>query len=324
VTTKRFYFQDSLGNTSHVTNEQGTVLERYTYSAFGKPSFYYPNDPAGNPHDSSAIGIRHLFQGQLWTKETGLNDYRNRVELPTMGVFLQPDPIGFKGDAANLYRFCNNNALNRTDPLGLMDGYIDSSGYHKYHMVPDTKPLSGTDGYHQEGVKGTENQQGDRVRFEVERTVTKADSLNGKGADTDRRKSVIMKDGYPTIKLELLVRLAKDAGYFTNRKVEDAKTGEWVISQGYLDAYGAMRERFAEQASLRGLSPDQTIGLINSGDPSGKGIFQTQSLNTYDLAVHHKMGLYWETAVSRSPNDVPYSRHTPLDDKGEPVTDVSK
>jgi uncharacterized protein RhaS with RHS repeats len=48
-----------------------------------------------------------------------LNDYRNRVELPTLGVFLQPDPIGFKGDAANLYRFVNNNAVNRIDPLGL-------------------------------------------------------------------------------------------------------------------------------------------------------------------------------------------------------------
>ena len=73
------------------------------------------------PLRRTAYGIRHLFQGQLWTQETGLNDYRNRVELPTMGVFLQPDPIGFKGDAANIYRFCNNNAVNRTDPLGLID-----------------------------------------------------------------------------------------------------------------------------------------------------------------------------------------------------------
>jgi hypothetical protein len=38
-----------------------------------------------------------------------------------MGVFLQPDPIGFKGDALNLYRFCTNNAVNHTDPMGLLD-----------------------------------------------------------------------------------------------------------------------------------------------------------------------------------------------------------
>jgi RHS repeat-associated protein len=73
-----------------------------------------------------------LFQGQLWTQETGLNDYRSRVELPTIGVFLQPDPIGFKGDAANVYRLCNNNAVNRIDPTGLdwqSEGYTDVRDY---------------------------------------------------------------------------------------------------------------------------------------------------------------------------------------------------
>jgi RHS repeat-associated protein len=117
VTAGIFYYQDSLGNTSHVTDAVGNLLERYTYSAFGTPTFY---NAAGAQISASAYGIRHLFQGQLWTQETGLNDYRNRVALPTMGVFLQPDPIGFKGDAANLYRFCTNNAVNRTDPLGLV------------------------------------------------------------------------------------------------------------------------------------------------------------------------------------------------------------
>jgi RHS repeat-associated protein len=117
VTTKRFFFQDSLGNTSHLSDEAGNLLEFYTYSAFGQPKFY---DAAGNPSSASTKGTRHLFQGQLWTQQTGLNDYRNRVELPTMGVFMQPDPIGFKGDAANIYRFCSNNAVNRTDPLGLI------------------------------------------------------------------------------------------------------------------------------------------------------------------------------------------------------------
>jgi RHS repeat-associated protein len=117
VTTGNLYFQDSLGNTSHVTDAVGNLLERYTYSAFGIPTFFSANN---TQLSTSAYGIRHLFQGQLWTQETGLNDYRNRVELPVMGVFLQPDPIGFKGDAANLYRFCNNNAVNRTDPMGLL------------------------------------------------------------------------------------------------------------------------------------------------------------------------------------------------------------
>ena len=111
---------------SHVTDAAGNLLERYTYSAFGQPSFF---DSTSQPLNSSTYNIRHLFQGQLWTQETGLNDYRNRVEVPTMGVFLQPDPIGFKGDAANLYRFCGNDAVNRTDPMGLFQQPTVFLGY---------------------------------------------------------------------------------------------------------------------------------------------------------------------------------------------------
>ena len=65
VTTGYLYFQDSLGNTSHVTDSTGNLKESYTYSAFGTPYFYYPNDPTHNPRNTSAFGIRHLFQGQL-------------------------------------------------------------------------------------------------------------------------------------------------------------------------------------------------------------------------------------------------------------------
>lgn len=39
-----------------------------------------------------------------------------------MGRFLQPDPIGFKGDASNLYRYCGNDWANKTDPMGLLGG----------------------------------------------------------------------------------------------------------------------------------------------------------------------------------------------------------
>ena len=144
-----FYYQDSLGNTSHVTDAVGNLLERYTYSAFGTPTFYNAAgaiiyNAAGI--SQSALGVRHLFQGQLWTQETGLNDYRNRVEFPTMGVFLQPDPIGFKGDAANIYRFCSNNAVNKIDPMGLDAwGNGDASQYqhpedhtYSFHMTPNT------------------------------------------------------------------------------------------------------------------------------------------------------------------------------------------
>jgi RHS repeat-associated protein len=115
------YFQDALGNTSHVSDASGNLLESYTYSRTGQPTFY---NASGTQIGASTHDIRHLFHGQLWTQATGLNDYRNRVQLPSMGIFMQTDPIRFSGDPTHLYRFCGNNAFNTTDSTGLRpDGY---------------------------------------------------------------------------------------------------------------------------------------------------------------------------------------------------------
>ncbi|MBA3832572.1 MAG: RHS repeat-associated core domain-containing protein [Chthoniobacterales bacterium] len=63
--------------------------------------------------------MTHLFTGQKWYSQLGILDLRNRAYLPSLGRFLQPDPIGFGGDASNLYRYCGNSPSNLSDPSGL-------------------------------------------------------------------------------------------------------------------------------------------------------------------------------------------------------------
>jgi RHS repeat-associated protein len=75
-------------------------------------------DANNNQLSASAFGVRHLFTGQHWYQELGLYELRNRFYSPDLGRFLQPDPIGFEGDATNLYRYCGNNAVTRSDPNG--------------------------------------------------------------------------------------------------------------------------------------------------------------------------------------------------------------
>jgi hypothetical protein len=54
---------------------------------------------------------------------------RNRFYKPEWGRFLQPDPIGFAGDPANLYRYCANNPVNQSDPMGTYPHrFSDGSG----------------------------------------------------------------------------------------------------------------------------------------------------------------------------------------------------
>ena len=52
--------------------------------------------------------------------ELRVYDLRNRFMSPELGRFLQPDPIGFTGDASNLYRYCHNDPEDFSDPMGLV------------------------------------------------------------------------------------------------------------------------------------------------------------------------------------------------------------
>ncbi len=60
------------------------------------------------------------------SQPSGLYYYRARMYSPTLGRFLQPDPIGYAG-GSNLYAYVGNDPLNNTDPNGLL-GILYSVG----------------------------------------------------------------------------------------------------------------------------------------------------------------------------------------------------
>ena len=143
LTTNNYYYQDGSGSTSHLADSAGNLLEWYRYDLQGTPVFY---NFANTQQSASAYGVRHLFTGQQWYSELGLYDLRNRFYSPDIGRFLQADPIGFNGDATNLYRYCGNNPVMFADPTGLniqlwTTWAGGSSPFHAYWAVPN--PSSG-------------------------------------------------------------------------------------------------------------------------------------------------------------------------------------
>jgi RHS repeat-associated protein len=112
-----YYYQDSLGSTSHVADASGQLVEFYKYNLYGKPTVW-----RGTSQVFTDPVVSDLFSGERWIPQLNLYDLRNRYYSPDLGRFLQPDPIGFKGDASNLYRYCGNDWANKTDPTGLLTG----------------------------------------------------------------------------------------------------------------------------------------------------------------------------------------------------------
>ncbi|MBK1707282.1 RHS repeat protein [Halochromatium glycolicum] len=124
----RYYYHfDAQGSVIALSDAQGAVAEHYAYGPFGES------------RDTSALGNPYRYTGRRLEAEAGLYDYRLRVYSPTLGRFLQPDPIGY-GDGMNLYAYVGNDPLNLVDPWGLAG--IDS-GFWSLDSLQSTLDLVG-------------------------------------------------------------------------------------------------------------------------------------------------------------------------------------
>jgi RHS repeat-associated protein len=114
--TDYYVATDTMGSVTAILDDEGNVLERRSYDAFGEMTCMTPD---GTPVAESPTEVDVGFQGQIRDEFTGLYQMGFRWYDPQLGRWLSRDIISLAG-GVNIDAFVNNNPINVSDLNGLL------------------------------------------------------------------------------------------------------------------------------------------------------------------------------------------------------------
>ena len=129
-----WHHNDHLGTPQALTDINGTKVWEMSQTPFGIATVN--EDPDG---DGLTVTNNFRFPGQYFDAETGLNYNYFRTFDPTLGRYIQSDPIGLNG-GMNTFGYVENNPINLFDSEGLFavtaGGSVRLPSWLKY-VIPD-------------------------------------------------------------------------------------------------------------------------------------------------------------------------------------------